>query len=177
MAGIKMKEIKEHLSAMEKSDLIKEIAEMVKLFPEVKEYFNIKINPEAESEALAKYKKIITNEFYPDRGFGKLRYSVINKAITDFKKIAITPENVAELMFLYAELGIEFTNDFGDIDEKFYNNICRAYDKALNYIFVNEMQDQYRERAEDVLDKLKPIGWGFQESLDYVYFEYYSGED
>lgn len=177
IADIKMKEIKEYLCGMQNSDLIKEITELVKLFPEVKEYYNLKINPEAEREAFAKYKKKITNEFYPDRGFGKLRYSVINKAIADFKKIAKRPENIAELMFLYAELGIEFTSDFGDIDDRFYDNICKAYDRALKYIFVNELQDKYRARAQAAIDNTSFIGWGFQESFEYIFSSYYLEED
>lgn len=174
MADIKIKEIKEHLYGMENSDLVREITELIKLFPQVKEYYNLKLNPRTENEAFEKYKKIVTNEFYPDKGFGKLRYSVVNKAIADFKKIAKRPKNVAELMMLYAELGIEFTNDYGDINERFYNNICNAYERALKYIFMNEIQDSFRARAREAIDNAGNIGWGFQEALLSIFCSYYS---
>jgi len=36
----------------------------------------IKLDPAAEKDVLEKYIKIIRDEFFLDRGFGKLRYSV-----------------------------------------------------------------------------------------------------
>lgn len=176
MSDIKIKQIKEHLSGMENHDLIKEITELAKLFPEVKEYYNLKINPEAEKNAFEKYAKIVKNEFYPDRGFGKLRYSVINKAISDFKKIARRPEDIAELMLMYPELGIEFTNDFGYIDDRFYNNICSAYEKALEYIYLNDLQGSYQEGAQKAIDSIDD-GWGFQDVLIDIFVNYFEPEE
>jgi len=43
-----------------------------------------------------------------------------NDAIKEFQKISSIPENIAELMLFYAEIGVEFTNTYGDIDEKFF---------------------------------------------------------
>ena len=55
-----------------------------------------------------------------DRGFGKLRYSAMKKALEDFRKLSNNPESIAELMISHVEYGVEFTNEYGDIDEKFY---------------------------------------------------------
>ena len=70
-----------------------------------------------------KYKEIITNEFFPKRGYGKARLSVAKKAINDFKKISDKFSLIVEIMLHYVEQGVDFTDQYGDIDSPFYDSI------------------------------------------------------
>ncbi|QGU96117.1 hypothetical protein GOM49_14355 [Clostridium bovifaecis] len=74
-----------------------------------------------------------------------MRYSKVNKAISDFKKVSNNINLIAELMLFYAEVGIDLTNEYGDIDDQFYYAIERAYLIALEYIFKNNLQEQYKD--------------------------------
>ncbi|WDC85806.1 DUF6155 family protein [Caloramator sp. mosi_1] len=169
--------LKKYLKTLTNEELQNEILNLIKNFKEVKEYYTTKINPESEIELLEKYKKIVKNEFLPDRGFGKMRYNLVNKAIADFKKIAKDARNIADLMLYYVEVGVEFTNTFGDIDEKFYGNIEKAYNKALEQIFETNLEQEFKERAAKIMDESSGIGWGFAYNIQDIYFWYYSDDD
>jgi uncharacterized protein YktA (UPF0223 family) len=174
MANLKITDLKTYLKGKSNEELTKEIVELVKLFPDIKQYYAVKLNPASESDVFKKYKNIINNEFFPDRGFGKMRYSNVNKAISDFKKISNNPELYAELLLYYAEVGVDFTNAYGDIDGKFYYNIEKAYDSALSYIADNGLLDKYYNYANKILSNADGIGWGFSDNMCEIYYQYFS---
>lgn len=174
MANLKIADLKLYLKDMSSEGLIQEIVQLAKQFPNIKEYYAVKLSPVSEREAFAKYKKIINNEFFPDKGFGKMGYSVVNRAISDFKKISNNIELIAELMFYYAEIGVDFTNEYGDIDERFYDTIERAYANALKYTFKNGLQGKYSSKANEIRIKADDIGWGFTDTMNEMYYDYYS---
>ncbi len=84
-----------------------------------------------KGQMLEKYQKIIVNEFFPERGEGKLRYSVAKKAISDYSKASGDPKGTLDLMFTYVENGVKYTNTYGDIDKQFYLNIYGMLSKDL----------------------------------------------
>lgn len=173
MSNIKIAELKRFLTNISDEELRGEILNLFKLFPEVKEYFAVKLKPEAEKVLLEKYRKIIKNEFFPDRGFGKLRYSVMKKALEDFRKLSHTPEHVAELMISQVEYGVEFTNEYGDIDEKFYNNIADMYEKSLKLIFKENIEQVFKDRIRKIMADGDGIGWGFSDELRDLYYSHF----
>ena len=177
MAGLKISEVKKYLRAMEKEELVNEITELIKLYPAVKEYYAIILNPDAEKEVLAKYKMTVENEFFPSRGDGKLRHTLVNNAIQDFRKISQSPVNVASLMLYYPELGVEFTNAYGDIDEQFYVAISHGYSRALKYISENNLEETFHDQASKIMENTDRVGWGFNEAMIGIYFEYYSDDE
>jgi hypothetical protein len=77
-------------------------------------------------------------------------------------------------MLFYAKIGVDFTNMYGDIDEQFYYAIERAYLNALEYIFKNNLQEQYKDKVNKVHIEAERIGWGFTDSMNEVYFDFYS---
>lgn len=172
MTKLKITDLKKYLKTLTIEELQKEIIFLAKNYKEVKEYYSIKINPESEYEILAKYKRIIMNEFLPDKGFGMMRYKVARDAIKDFQKISDSPKNIAELMLFYAEVGVEFTNIFGDIDDRFYANIEKAYHEALVFICKNGLEEVFFEKAKKIRDNARGIGWGFSDNMDDIYFNY-----
>lgn len=173
MSDIKITELKEFLATKSDVELRTEIVHIFKLFPQVKEYYTVKINPEAEKEILEKYKKIITDEFFPDRGFGKLRYSVIKSALNSFRKLSNNPEHIAELMISQVEYGVMFINEYGDIDEKFYDNIMGMYEKLLKFIFEQNIQLAFTDRLRKIVVDGDGIGWGFSDELAALYDSYF----
>jgi uncharacterized protein YktA (UPF0223 family) len=174
MANLKITDLKAYLKDKSSDELSKEIIELVKLFPDIKQYYTVKINPASERGVFEKYKNIIKNEFFPERGFGKMRYLNVNKAISDFKKTSNNVELYGELLLYYADIGVDFTNEYGDIDERFYLNIEKAYDSALSYISMNDLLDKYYNYASKILSKADGIGWGFTDSMNEIYCQYYS---
>jgi len=171
--NLKLVDLKKHLRNKGDEELINEIIELVKLYPNVKEYYKAKLLPQSEIEIWEKYKNVIKNEFFPDRGFGKLRYSKINEAIREYKKLTSNSELIAELMCYYTEIGIKFTREYGDIDEKFYINIEKSYINALDYIQKYDLQEVFEDQAHEIKVKAAGIGWGFGDNMSDIYYEYY----
>ena len=79
--------LKSHLKKQSPDALLDDIVDLFSKFKDVREYYIFKLNPTQSEEVLKKYKKIVEDEFFPSRGFGKLRASVVKKAIADYKKI------------------------------------------------------------------------------------------
>jgi len=169
--------LKKYLQSLARGELVKEIKTLHKLFPAVQEYYQIKLSDAGDGEdaLLAKYKKIIKNEFMPDRGFGKARLSVARKAVVDFRKIAKNKNNIADIMVYYVEMGVEFTNAYGDIDEPFYNSMGKMYDTASQYIKQHNLTIPFMQRLRNIVTETSGIGWGFHDELGEIFHDYFPG--
>lgn len=163
----------EYLNSLEADDLKKDIQDLIRLFPEVREYYDLRINPKLEKKLLNKYKHIIKEEFFPEKEDVKMRYSVVSEAIIQFQRKAIIPSNVAELMLYYVDVALEFTESYGDIGERFYISVEGAFDKGLNYIFKNELEDLFYERANGLVLRSKGIGWDFEDNMKEILCKYF----
>ena len=164
--------LKKYLNTLTKEELVKHILELDKKFKPVREYYQLYVNNDV-SGTVAKAKKIIESEFYPARGLPKTRLSVARKAVTDAKKLGLPPEAMADLMLFYVETGAQFTHDYGDIDEPFYNSMESMYLKALAFMDKEGLLSEFQQRAEEILHKTEDTGWGFHDTLGDYYSQFY----
>ena len=79
-------------------------------------------------------------------------------------------------MVSYVEFGVKFTNDYGDIDEPFYNHVANTFRKDVNYIVKSNLVNVFHERLKRVLEKTYNIGWGFPDDMHDIYYEYFPDE-
>ena len=149
------------LSELTRKELEKIIVKRYKSNSFNRELVSNKFQPENEEQIHIKYKKIVENEFFPERGESKVRYSVLRKALTDFKKISKNVELVADLMLFYVENGVNFTNEYGDIDEQFYIKIENMYNDALDFIFKNDLNKIFELRCLQIKVDSEGIGGVF----------------
>ena len=164
-------DLKRYLKVRSQAELIDDIAELFKKIPAVKDYYQLKLNPQAEEQVIEKYKKVIQDEFFPARGLGKARLSVARKAVNDYKKIANSTNSIADIMLFYVEQGVRFTRKYGDIDEPFYNSMESMYDKALEWITKYDLQDIFQPRCQGIVTDTSYMGWGFHDALAEMYHE------
>ena len=167
-----LKKLKSKLTAMTREELEKEIAGLYKRFTDVKDYYDIKDEDPLESKIFKKALKTIGDQFYPARGCGRLNLAKARKAISDFKKLIKHPLAIAELMLHYVENGIRFTNDYGDIDERFYCSMESMFASLCKHVTKNGLGDIYKNRLKDQVDEA-PGGWGFRDGLSDTYYEYF----
>ena len=168
-----IKQIRYNLSQLSKNELEKLILNLYKSNKFNQEYLNSLFNPVNDEELLIKYKKIIKNEFYPDRGEPKLRYSVLRKSLSDFKKICNNKNYIIDLMLSHIENGVSFTQDYGDIDERFYTNIENMFHSALTIITENKLNKEYEDRCLKIKINSEGIGWGFSDSMEEMFYAFY----
>lgn len=164
-------ELKKYLMSLDQATLVGEVVELYRSFDRVKDYYETKLNSESASTVLEKYKDIITLEFFPKRGFGKARLSVARKAVLDFKKVTKNPNQVIDIMLHYVEVGCQFTDEYGDIDEPFYNSMESMYESALKLIIKTEAQQHYYSRCRQIA-KNAVEGWGFRDQLEDLFENY-----
>jgi hypothetical protein len=164
-------DVKKELIKLDKDKLISLISELYKNNNGVKEYLDFYTNPN-EDELFQKYKAKVYEAFYPKRGYA-LKLNEGKKAISDFKKLKPSTILLADLMFCYVETGILFTNEYGDIDDVFYNSLESVYVKSLLLMKKENLLDKFEVRANKMLEDVSHIGWGFYDALSYSYFEFY----
>jgi hypothetical protein len=165
-------DLKKELRKLDKEKLVDLVADLYKKNKSVKELLDFYVNPK-EKELFLKYKDKVYEAFYPRRG-DRFKLSDGKKAISDFKKLEASKELLSELMLFYAETGVEFTNEFGDIDEPFYNSIASVYSSALTLMNKEGILDKFADRAKQIVDDTSGIGWGFHDELGDIYCEFYN---
>ncbi len=165
-------EIKKELRKFDKAKIIELIADLYKKNKSVKEYFDFFVNPD-ENELFKKYRNKVLDAFYPKRGFD-LRLKDAKRAIADFRKLEPSAELLADLMLYYAECGVKFTNDYGDIDEPFYMSVEKMYLQALKLMQKEDLLDKFKVRALKIVTDTDGIGWGFHDYLTEVRYDFYS---
>ncbi len=118
-------------------------------------------------EVLETYRSKIVEQFFPKRGEGKLKLGEARKAIRDYRKATGNIPGTAELLMTYVENGVEFTDRYGDIDERFYNSVESALKElaALLSGDARELYPQFSGRLAKVEQTTDGIGWGFHDFI------------
>lgn len=118
-------------------------------------------------EVLETYRRKIVEQFFPKRGFGKLKLAEARKAIRDFRKATGNIPGTAELLLTYVENGVEFTNEYGDIDERFYDSVESALEDLAKLLRAEgqDLYPQFRDRLADIEQNTDGIGWGFHDFI------------
>lgn len=62
-------------------------------------------------------------------------------------------------MLHYVEMSVRFTNEYGDIDEPFYNSMESMYGSALKLIAEDEMKEKFQHRCDKIVTDTRGIGW------------------
>jgi hypothetical protein len=170
--AIKLTDLKKSLKELDQKELIQLVSDLYKVNNEVKDYLSSRfLGERAIEEQFKKAAKKIRDEFFPDRGHGKLRLAEAKKAISNFQKTTADSNRTIELMLYYVELGTEFTAAFGDIDESFYSSMLSMYDKvAIECDKDEELYIQLRDRLYSVVRMSDEVGWGYPEAICDIYY-------
>jgi hypothetical protein len=172
MTKLKINELKKLLKEQNQKELIELISELYKLNKDVQHYLSNKfIGEEAIIDLYEKTKKKINDEFFPDRGFGKMRLGEAKNTISNFKKLTSDAFRTLDLMIYYVELGTKFTNTYGDIDSRFYDSMVSMYNKAVIECDKDEkLFITFKDRLYSVVRQSEGIGWGYHDDLSDIYY-------
>ena len=158
--------VRQQLSTWEKPALLALVKDLYEAAGENRDFIQARCQAgECGGEALEKYRGKIVEQFFPARGFGKLKMGEARKAIRDYRKATGNLPGTAELLMTYVENGTKFTHEFGDIDERFYDSIESAL-AELDVLLRGEargLYPQFCDRLERVEQMSKGIGWGFHD--------------
>jgi hypothetical protein len=83
------RELRKFLDGCSREELAEQVLHLFAEFEPVREYYQMRLHPhEDEATTRAKYKRVIEDEFFPSRGEPKMRFSVVRKAVQDYRKVA-----------------------------------------------------------------------------------------
>lgn len=173
-----LKLLRQHLRKKEQKELIDEIADLYKKFDSVKSYYQASLFDDDQG-VLDKYKQIIEYEFFPKSIHAEppCRISIAKRAIADYKKLSCSDANLVDIMLFYVECGVMFTNDYGDIDGRFYNSMSSVYLNACLFIHKNHLERMFQPRVLGIVADTSNCDWGFQENLRDCYDQFFSDFD
>jgi len=172
-----VREIRGFLQGKSQEQLINDIVFLYTKFDGVKEFIALQMGHNFSDDLVEKHRAIIQREFFPSRGVGQARLSIARKAINDYKKISPNIPGLVELIVFYVEMGVRFTNEYGDISETFYNSMEGMYESALKYILQYQLHDQFQARCKKIVSDTRGIGWGFHDTLSEMYDEAFEEEE
>ena len=119
--SVKWSDLKKIIQDTDKNELVDLIRDLYKRSADDRRFINSRymgaMSGGLKWKMPEKYREIIVNECFPERGEEKLRYSVAKKAISDYSKASGDPKGTLDLMFTYVENGVKYTNTYGDIDK------------------------------------------------------------
>lgn len=173
-----LKLLRQYLRKKEQKELIDEIADLYKKFDSVKSYYQASVFDD-DLGVLKKYKLVIEHEFFPKSIHAEptCRISVAKKAIADYKKLSCSDANLADIMLFYVECGVEFANEYGDIDERLYNSMASVYVNACQFILNNNLKERFQPRALAIVTDTSDLGWGFHEYFRDSYDDFFNDFD
>ena len=117
---MKITELKRQLNAMDKAELISILCKLYKANKQCQAILDVEVcGASAEAPLIESCRKKIHAAFFGRQLSLKNARTVIN----DFRKASQNKESIADLMLYYVECGVEFTNLYGDIDERFYSSL------------------------------------------------------
>jgi len=122
---------------------------------------------ESGGAALENYRRKIVEQFFPARGFGKLKLADARKAIRAYRKATGNLAGTIDLMLTFVENGTEFTREFGDINEPFYNSLESVLNEMAQLLLGegSEFYPRFRERVQRLSAHAGRIGWGYGDAL------------
>jgi len=107
------------------------------------------------------------DQFFPARGDGKLKLAEARKAIRDYQKATGNLTGGIDLRLTYVENGTEFTREFGDINESFYNSLEFVLNEMVGLLLraSPESYPRFRERIQRLATLADGIGWGYGDDV------------
>lgn len=165
--------IRQQLDDWSKPALIALVKDLHDASPDNRDFLLARFQAEeGAGAALEKYRRKIVEQFFPARGDGKLKLAEARKAIRDYRKTTGNLTGTIDLMLTYVENGTEFTHEFGDINEPFYNSLESVLNEMAQLLMREgtELYPRFRERIRRLATLADGIGWGYGDAVrDQVY--------
>lgn len=177
MKMVESKELKLYLKSKSQDELIKQIIELFTRVDQVKDFYSIRLNPELNDVPIQqKYKEEIRNAIIPqsERDFRNTpNLERAEKIISEYKRVAASNSGVIEIYLYYVQTVIDFINEFGDIDEDFYESMEIKFEESLKLIIKDGLEDIFKEDCQRIIDEAEGIGYGSFDELNYNFEQYF----
>lgn len=163
------------LSDKQLKSLIKDIYDQV---PASQQFIEARFS--SPQDAKKSYKEIIEYAVIPPMTKNsKIDLRAGKKAISDYFKATNDALGRIDLMIFYVECGTQFTLEYGDVYESFYDSMVSVFAEAitkLQALGAKALKD-HEPRLRKLVDDTKGMGWGYHDDLGDHYFEAFPSND
>jgi hypothetical protein len=162
------RDLKKYLVSLPKDELESQLLALYEKFGEVKAYYDFVFNPKEEKlEQEAKVK--ISHEYFPIKGKRpKLRRSTAQKYIKHFITLGVDPFVVADVMMYNVEIAQTFSAR-REMSSTFYKSILNSYKQAVDYVVVNGVAPNFKERIEKAYKETLRQRWENYKEFERIY--------
>ena len=170
--GSSWSDVKESIASLDRSELIQLIAGLYRLSKGNRDFLHARFS--IGDDPIGPYKRIIEECMFPDVFKNKpIQISTAKKAINEYSKAVGDAKGEVELMTYFVECGNQFTVEYGDIGEGFYDALLRMYARAIKKVLSlpDKEQHEFRERLRTIMVTSDRIGWGYHDGLCEQYGE------
>ena len=173
MSGAKKswKDIKPILSGFSSTQLLGIVHDLYKLSEPNAAFMHARfLSDTTQGNHLASYKKRIQRAINPEQPWKQdVRLAEGRKAISDFKKANGNVRDTLALMVYYVKCGNDFTLEFGDIDERFYDSMCSMFSKISQTLISQNNQNllaEFLPALEAEFHRINgEVGWGYPDEV------------
>jgi len=160
------KDIKSTLEDMTSIQLRGILQDLYKFNAENKVFFHSRfLTTQAGHDYLEPYKEHIQKAISPkDPWEGTVKLSAARKAISEFKKANGNIRDTLHLMLYYVTCGNNFTLEFGDIDEAFYDSLAAMFNSITSTLIKQKNEDlamEFIPLLEEEVKRVEWMGWGY----------------
>ena len=164
---ITVAQLKKLLAERSKDEIIDFILSLYKSSAAVKQAISAVLSEDYAMQLLEDAKKKLDKIFFP-ANIARTGFSLkeAKAVVSNFVKVCPNDRLVARLNFHFAKNAVDFTNDFGDIDEPFYNALANHFANAAEVIALYpDMREEFMPQLEKLADETRDIGWGVYDEL------------
>ena len=98
--------IRRHLDAQAKPTLVELVKDLYDASSGTRDFLHARVQAEVgDGTAVERYRRTIIEQFFPSRGFGKLKLAEARKAILDYRRATDNLAGTIDLMLTYVENG------------------------------------------------------------------------
>ena len=165
------KTVKSKIAHCDKAQLMVLIRDLYGLNKPNADFLHARLLGDANgAQSLEPYKRRIREAVSPEEPWKQyVSLSAGRKAISEYRKANGDARGLLELMLYYVRCGNDFTLEFGDIDEPFYNSMCSMVDQFCKLLIKQEdpnLANEFVAQLEVEFQRIDGrMGWGYADEI------------
>ncbi|MCL3781112.1 hypothetical protein EMN47_12050 [Prolixibacteraceae bacterium JC049] len=153
------RELKKYLSELSQEQLAEQIIDLYDKFKDVKSYYDFAFNPK-EDKLLEEAKFKIGKEYFPTtRRKAKLRRSVAQKIIRQYKQLGVDPNLIADIMLYNIEVAQTYSMDKPPKQDSFYLSLHKSFKEATDFMMEHGIYSDFEYRIQQIIDQAWAQNW------------------
>ena len=166
-------EIGRSLKQYDKIELIDLLKEVHDLSDETKLFLETRLLQLPQSTSLKRYKNKLRKALQADPQYDdEIDWDTAEQVIANYRLASGDEEGLAELLVYYVEVANQFTLEYGDIDEGYYESVEDSFQRAVDHLLSMDKTpiDKFEKRLKKVVDSTQNIGWGYHDTLTDIFY-------